>query len=155
METKKCKVCGKKCLVPSWVYCSDECFDKMKKLDQERIRREKGKKERKNLKDFIFKKLEKRESIHDQILFDYLGREPSYTYVEEIKRKFYRVEKYKNLFKKNYPKRIEKHGKFYYAKVDNEYIKISSDYFNLIIQKYKINNDRLDLKSVIFYDFLG
>lgn len=155
METKKCKICGKKCLIPSWSYCSDECFNKMKKLDQERIRREKGKKKRKNLKDFIFKKLQKRESVCDQVIFDYLEEEPNYQYVEKIKSRFFNIEKYKKLFNKNYPKRIEKHGKFYYAKIGDKYIKISKDYFNIVISKYKRNTERLDLKSVIFYDLLG
>lgn len=126
----------------------------MKKLDQERIRREKGKKKRKNLKDFIFKKLEKGESVCDQVLFDYLEEEPNYQYVEKIKSRFFNIKKYKRLFGNKYPKRIEKHEKFYYAKIGDKYIKISKDYFYIVISKYKRNNDRLDLKSVIFYDLI-
>lgn len=154
METKKCKICGKKCLVPSWTYCSDECFDKMKKLDQERIRRMKGQKQRKNLKDFIFMKLEKKESVCDKVIFDYLEREPNYNYIEKIKKRFYNIQKFKKLFGKNYPKKIEKNTRGYYAIENNKYIKISKDYFYNVLPKYKRNTDRLDLKCVFTYDLL-
>ena len=108
-----------------------------------------------NLKQYIFKTMDKKGYVNDQEIFNFRNKESDILTACDYKAQYNRIKRDRDFFTGKPIVKLHKYKRYYQASLNGElWYKISKDYFNEILPNYERNRERTDLVEVLDYDLV-